>query len=217
MRELREAVASHRRLHGHVVMDSRSLFAAMDVDMSGTLSREEFREALTRLDLTQYGWRVSQAELDRLVDAMDINGNGVIDFDEFLAASGMVDSGHSEAERLVRSEQARLRKEEAALAATRAPVQILEHPDKATQALLFKRMDNNGNGVLSLAEIDKAVHEFWPGLDHKPALLRAYKAADVNRDGFIGRREFGKLLSALCYFNNLFLKFESIDADGDRR
>ena len=35
-------------------MDSRSLFAAMDVNMDGRLSREEFREALTRLDLTQY-------------------------------------------------------------------------------------------------------------------------------------------------------------------
>eukprot|EP01043_Picozoa_sp_COSAG02_P033410 COSAG02_NODE_2278_length_9240_cov_2.311016_2_plen_1828_part_00 len=217
MRELREAVASHRRLHGHAVMDSRSLFAAIDRDMDGSLSREEFREALARLDLTQYGWRVSDAELDRLVDAMDSNRSGVIEWDEFLAATGLVDSGHSEAERLVRSEQERLRKEEAALAATRAPMQDMEHPDRATQALLFKRMDINGNGVLSLAEIDKAVHEFWPGMDHKPALIRAYKAADINHDGFIGRREFGKLLSALCYFNNLFLKFDSIDADGDRR
>ena len=158
-----------------------------------------------------------EEDLDSLVNAMDANGNGVIEWSEFIAASGLSDPGHSEAERAVRNEQARLRKEEAALAATRAPMQVLQRPDKATQALLFKRIDYNGNGVLSLAEIDKAVHEFWPGMDHKPALIRAYKAADINRDGFIGRREFGKLLSALCYFNNLFLKFESIDADGDRR
>ena len=146
MRELREAVASHRRLHGHAVMDSRSLFAAIDRDMDGSLSREEFREALSRLDLTQYGWRVGDAELDRLVEAMDSNRSGVIEWDEFLAATGLVDSGHSEAERLVRSEQERLRKEEAALAAARAPAQVMEHPDRATQALLFKRMDINGNG-----------------------------------------------------------------------
>ena len=81
----------------------------------------------------------------------------------------------------------------------------------------FDRMDSNGNGGLSLAEIDKAVIELYPGYDHKPALMRAYKAADVSGDGFIGRREFRKLLHYLVYFNDLFEKFEDIDSDHDRK
>ena len=38
----------------------------------------------------------------------------------------------------------------------------LPMPSKQERAEMFKRMDNNGNGMLSLAEIDKAVLELWP-------------------------------------------------------
>ena len=66
-----------------------------------------------------------------------------------------------------------------------APAQPLVAPTKAEREALFKRMDYNGNGALSLAEIDKAVLELYPGFDNKPALMRAYKAADVSADGFV--------------------------------
>eukprot|EP01043_Picozoa_sp_COSAG02_P093628 COSAG02_NODE_30130_length_556_cov_1.757112_1_plen_44_part_10 len=41
-----------------------------------------------------------------------------------------------------------------------------------------------------------------PDFDHKPALMRAYHAADVSHDGFIERSEFKNLLKYLVYFNN---------------
>ena len=78
-------------------------------------------------------------------------------------------------------------------------------------------MDFNGNGSLSLAEIDKAIVELWPQFDHKKAVLRAYKAADRNGDGFIRRREFRLLLEYIIYFNRLWDAFESIDANHDQR
>ena len=78
-------------------------------------------------------------------------------------------------------------------------------------------MDFNGNGSLSLAEIDKAIVELWPQFDHKKAVLRAYKAADRNGDGFIRRREFRLLLEYIIYFNRLWDTFESIDANHDQR
>ena len=90
-------------------------------------------------------------------------------------------------------------------------------PAKRHATMLFRRMDYNGNGALSLAEIDKAVVELYPGIDHKPVLMRAYKATDKGQDGLIERREFRKLLHYLVYFNNLWHKFEEIDSDGDRR
>ena len=38
----------------------------------------------------------------------------------------------------------------------------------------------------------------WPQMDHKPALIRAFKCADFNHDGFItGEAEFGKTIVAL--------------------
>ena len=90
-------------------------------------------------------------------------------------------------------------------------------PGKKERMALFDRFDFNGNGLLSLAEIDKAVVELYPHFDHKPALMRAYHAADVTGDGWIGRREFRLLLKYLTYFNDLWHKFEEVDVSHDRR
>ena len=51
----------------------------------------------------------------------------------------------------------------------------------------------------------------------KSVLMRAYKAADRDGNGWVGRREFRLLLKYVVYFNNLWHKFEEIDEDGDRR
>jgi Ca2+-binding EF-hand superfamily protein len=93
----------------------------------------------------------------------------------------------------------------------------LDVPSKEQREQLFDRIDYNGNGALSLAEIDKAVLELWPQFNHKPALMRAYRAADVNGDGFIKRREFRLLLKYVVYFNNLWHKFDELDANHDHR
>jgi Ca2+-binding EF-hand superfamily protein len=90
-------------------------------------------------------------------------------------------------------------------------------PTKEERTKLFERMDYNGNGTLSLAEIDKCVLELFPHFNNKPALMRAYKAADVSGDGWVGRREFRLLLEYLVYFNDLWGKFNEIDASGDKR
>ncbi len=39
----------------------------------------------------------------------------------------------------------------------------------------IQRLDSNGNGRVSLAEIDKFVSEQYPILNNKPALMRTYK------------------------------------------
>ena len=99
----------------------------------------------------------------------------------------------------------------------RSSLPQLEMPGRSERDELFRRMDYNGNNTLSLAEIDKAVIEIWPQFNHKPALMRAYKAADVSKDGWVGRKEFRLLLEYLVYFNNLWDKFDEIDSSGDRR
>ena len=93
----------------------------------------------------------------------------------------------------------------------------LEMLSKEERRAAFDRMDVNGNGGLSLAEIDKAIVEVYPQFDQKPALIRAYKAADRDGSGFITRKEFGKLLHFLGYFTDLWHNFEKIDTDHDRR
>ena len=94
---------------------------------------------------------------------------------------------------------------------------ILELPSAEAREALFRRMDGNGNGLLSLAEIDLAVSTLYPDFDHKPALMRAYKAADESGDGWIGPREFRQLLRYLVYFNQLWDDFEAMDVNHERR
>jgi hypothetical protein len=77
----------------------------------------------------------------------------------------------------------------------------------------FDRWDFNSNGGLSLAEIDKAVAELLPRYNHKPSMMRAYRAADKDGNGFVTRREFRRLLHFLVYFNGLWVEFEKIDVD----
>ncbi|CAG8518141.1 5625_t:CDS:2, partial [Ambispora gerdemannii] len=90
--------------------------------------------------------------------------------------------------------------------------------DKAKLREVFNVFDYNGNGILSLAEIDKAVIELYPKLaKDKPAIMRAYKAADTSKDGFIDFQEFGRLVDLLFYYNQLFKLFSQLDIDKDRR
>merc|ERR1712113_264368 len=79
-------------------------------------------------------------------------------------------------------------------------------------------LDFNGNNIVSLAEIDKWVVENYPLLNHKPALMRAYKRTirEGNGDDWVQKKEFKPLLSALFYFNKIFWLFNEVDGD-DRR
>merc|ERR550537_381068 len=94
---------------------------------------------------------------------------------------------------------------------------------------LWKRLDFNGNNVVSLAEIDKMVVEMvaggtWPAwLNNKPALMRAYKKTilkDGDGDDWVQKHEFHALLLNIFWFNKLWGIFHSMADDGtgaDRR
>ncbi|KAJ3163441.1 hypothetical protein HDU86_000020 [Geranomyces michiganensis] len=83
---------------------------------------------------------------------------------------------------------------------------------------VFKTFDYNGNGILSLAEIDRAVIQCFPQYaNEKPVLMRAYKAADASKDGFVDKREFAKLIDYMKLYDGFYKKFAKLDKDGDHR
>ncbi len=98
-----------------------------------------------------------------------------------------------------------------------APLARLDLPGKEDRDRMFDRWDRNGNGALSLAEIDAAVVDRWPHFNHKPSLMRAYRAADVNGNGLIKRREFHLLLEYLIYFTDVWDLFDAVDTTHDHR
>ncbi|KAL0407266.1 UNVERIFIED_CONTAM: Calcium-dependent protein kinase [Sesamum latifolium] len=60
----------------------KALFANMDTDKSGTITYEELKSGLARL-----GSKLSEAEVKQLMEAADVDGNGTIDYIEFITAT----------------------------------------------------------------------------------------------------------------------------------
>merc|ERR1719310_482429 len=94
--------------------------------------------------------------------------------------------------------------------------------DRKKLRSLWKRIDFNGNNIVSLAEIDKLCVEKYPLLNHKPALMRAYKMTISKKGGgdgddWVERKEFKRLLANLFYFNKIFWVYDMVDNDKDRR
>ena len=98
---------------------------------------------------------------------------------------------------------------------------------------MWNAIDVNGNGILSLAEIDKGMRDVirLPILfDLKPVLMRAYMAAKIkcpskkgtkkksyNEDDYVSKKEFRWLLKYLRVYYELWVAFDRIDKDGDKR
>eukprot|EP00440_Ansanella_granifera_P064489 gb/GFBE01069920.1/.p1 GENE.gb/GFBE01069920.1/~~gb/GFBE01069920.1/.p1 ORF type:complete len:420 (+),score=91.82 gb/GFBE01069920.1/:1-1260(+) len=89
--------------------------------------------------------------------------------------------------------------------------------DKRNLQQFWRKIDYNGNGLVSLAEIDKAVVERYPVLNNKQALMRAYKATMRAGDGYVHKSEFQKLLRNLIYFNKVYSMFQVVDENHDRK
>jgi Ca2+-binding EF-hand superfamily protein len=93
---------------------------------------------------------------------------------------------------------------------------------------LFVAFDPNGNGFLSLAEIDKGARDILRMdelFDCKPVLMRAFQAARksdppsaANHQGdYVTKRTFRLLLWYLKEYFNLWKLFVGADESGDRR
>jgi len=85
-------------------------------------------------------------------------------------------------------------------------------------------MDVNGNGILSLAEVNKGIRDVIHVeslFDCTPAISRAFHyAKDIsenNSPDFIEFREFRIFLQALRQFFEYYQAFDRIDTGGDNR
>jgi hypothetical protein len=84
-------------------------------------------------------------------------------------------------------------------------------------------MDFNGNGLLSLAEVDKGLRDLkLPVLFKiKPVILRAFVAAKSKspggNDDYVEYKEFRHLLKYLRMYFEYWIAFAQIDTDKDRR
>ena len=85
MRLLRQAVASDRSLYGTKAKSLKDMFCNIDRDGSGSVSREEFIKALERLDVVA----LTREQMEAAADELDNDGDGQVDWQEFLGGSGL--------------------------------------------------------------------------------------------------------------------------------
>jgi len=97
---------------------------------------------------------------------------------------------------------------------------------KAKRNKLFRAIDINGNGYLSLAEVDKGLCDNIHLLnlfESKPAIMRAFQAAknyggDTTGVGvdYVEKREFRILLQYLRSYFELYEMYSMVDKNSDR-
>ncbi|KAM6543647.1 hypothetical protein CsatB_008094 [Cannabis sativa] len=68
---------SEEEIHG-----LKQMFNNMDTDGSGTITIEELKTGLSRL-----GSKLSEAEIQQLMEAADVDRNGTVEYDEFITAT----------------------------------------------------------------------------------------------------------------------------------
>jgi len=70
-------------LNSEEMSDLRDQFNAIDVDKNGTISLEELKQALAK----DVPWRLKGPRVLEIIEAIDSNTDGLVDFEEFVAAT----------------------------------------------------------------------------------------------------------------------------------
>ncbi|WVZ62827.1 hypothetical protein U9M48_012527 [Paspalum notatum var. saurae] len=70
-------------LNSEELSDLRDQFNAIDVDQNGTISLEELKQALAK----DVPWRLKGPRVLEIIEAIDSNTDGLVDFEEFVAAT----------------------------------------------------------------------------------------------------------------------------------
>jgi len=208
------------------------IFSQVDAGQDRRISLAEFTAGLSNL-----GIQLSQAQAQQEFQSIDSNHGGQVLFVEFCAWVRKrinpddhpgFDADIASGEHLTKTVRRDLG--DAAtneVIATHKCFRDFDELEKEIKLImsdhkklhkLWERIDFNGNNIVSLAEIDKLVVEAYPLLNHKPALMRAYKATikTGDKDDWVDRKEFKTLLGSLFYFNKLYWLFDQGNGD-DRR
>ncbi|CAL9040804.1 calcium-dependent protein kinase 15-like [Musa acuminata AAA Group] len=67
------------------IMGLKEMFKSIDTDNSGTITYEELKAGLPKLG--NLGIKISESEVRQLMEAADVDGNGSIDYIEFITAT----------------------------------------------------------------------------------------------------------------------------------
>lgn len=208
------------------------MFEGIDANNDRRLTAEEFAAAAQKVEV----WGIKSFYPELHFKNIDKNGGGMILFDEFAewAISQHLELEDDEEQTSVvpgRAQKATVRGGRPTIDWKAIALKLPSGKtsvEKAKRDELFKLFDPNGNGYLSLAEVDKGVRDILQ-IDSlfncKPALMRAFQAAkNFTTNGraplgadYVTRSEFRILLLYLKRYFELFQMFDLVDSGADRR
>ncbi|KAE8988627.1 hypothetical protein PF011_g19094 [Phytophthora fragariae] len=182
------------------------VFLHFDTDRNGTLSVEEFTQALHQLLQLNANSGDTLKEFERnaveeYVKTINSDGDTKIDYCEFLVACGV--SGKYMQEKTANFRQEALDKAERKL----IKLIVRARASGVTVREVFDQFDSNSDGNISLAEFQFFMEKLFvgQGMAGDDAALVAARF-DTNRDGMISRREFQE------FGVDLQKKFESLSS-----
>uniref|UniRef100_A0A0E0KIA5 EF-hand domain-containing protein n=1 Tax=Oryza punctata TaxID=4537 RepID=A0A0E0KIA5_ORYPU len=147
------------RLTEEQIEQLKEVFAFFDKNNDGVITSEELGEVLSSL-----GQNHSEAELKRIIKEADADGNGVIDFHEFLNLMA-----HS----WLKNDQG---------------------PDSEEQLMeAFQLFDKDGDGYISAAELREVMIGLEKGTTDQE-IGEMIKDADLDDDGRVSYEEFKQLM-----------------------
>ncbi|XP_010268196.1 PREDICTED: calcium-dependent protein kinase 28-like [Nelumbo nucifera] len=157
--------------------DLKDQFDAIDVDKNGAISLEEMRQALAK-DLP---WRLKGPRVPEIVQAIDSNTDGLVDFSEFVAAALRVDQlEEHDSEKWQLRSQAAFEKFDVDRDGFITPEELRLHTGlKGSIEPLLEEADIDKDGKISLSEFRK--------------LLRTASMSSHNAPGPSGARNSRKL------------------------
>ncbi|XP_062102042.1 calcium-binding protein CML24-like [Humulus lupulus] len=157
--ERRSSSFDHHQLPS--MEELRWAFEKFDTNKDGRISRQEYKSALRVLDR-----EMTDSEIAKAFQALDSDGDGSIDFKEFVEMFNMGSSSSSSGDR------------------TKA----------ADIESAFRVFDIDGDGRISAEELSQVLKNLGEGCSMR-ACRNMIKGADVDGDGFINMDEFVTMMS----------------------
>ncbi|KAI8976434.1 hypothetical protein BDB01DRAFT_837963 [Pilobolus umbonatus] len=176
MKDNRHARVSEEELHS-----LKQAFTLYDVSHQGGIDLEAFIHILKSLH-----FKTDEETTRYIVNEVDRNQDGKIDFDEFVEAMTFLFSDENEDTRLRRCDSY------PANTITNT-VSYNRHYEVDELRDCFSRFDKNGDGFISKQELKDVMVSLGENLS-QDEIDDMMNEADINRDGYIDYEEFKRLL-----------------------
>ncbi|BBN07167.1 calcium-dependent protein kinase [Marchantia polymorpha subsp. ruderalis] len=147
-------------LDGEEIADLRDQFDAIDMDKNGTITLEEIKQALAK----DTPWSVKETRVVEILKAMDSNRDGMVDFDEFVAATLHVHQlEESDTDKWQRRSRAAFEKfdfdKDGFITAEELKVVLQATGTKGNMETLLEEADTDGDGRISLPEFQRLLRQ----------------------------------------------------------